>query len=252
LRDDWRRQFGKDLGFLVVQLANYGPAPTRPTESGWAGVREAQRLVAAEDARSGLAVAIDIGDRYDIHPANKQQVGKRLARAARKAVYGERIAASGPVPRSAKREGEAVVVEFGDATGGLVAYSAEFPIGFELCGADAGSCQYARAEIRGDRVALQASNAAQATRVRYCWADSPVCTPLRADGLPAGPFEVPVAPQAKGRAPMNSQIHTEPNTRGSKNDREIVDAKVIVTCPGRNFVTLKITTRSGVYGLGDA
>mgnify|MGYP001161914969 CR=1 FL=1 len=197
LRDDWRRQFGKDLGFLVVQLANYGPAPTRPTESGWAGVREAQRLVAAEDARSGLAVAIDIGDRYDIHPANKQQVGKRLARAARKAVYGERIAASGPVPRSAKREGEAVVVEFGDATGGLVAYSAEFPIGFELCGADAGSCQYARAEIRGDRVALQASNAAQATRVRYCWADSPVCTLFDADGMPAGPFEIPVAPQAK-------------------------------------------------------
>jgi L-alanine-DL-glutamate epimerase and related enzymes of enolase superfamily len=51
---------------------------------------------------------------------------------------------------------------------------------------------------------------------------------------------------------MNSQIPTETNTHGSKNDREIVDAKVIVTCPGRNFVTLKITTRSGVYGLGDA
>ncbi|WP_447729188.1 D-mannonate dehydratase ManD [Pseudoxanthomonas suwonensis] len=51
---------------------------------------------------------------------------------------------------------------------------------------------------------------------------------------------------------MSSQIPTETNTHGSKNDREIVDAKVIVTCPGRNFVTLKITTRSGVYGLGDA
>ena len=89
------------------------------------------------------------------------------------------------------------MVEFGDVGGELVAYSAESPIGFELCGADAGSCQYARAEIRGNRVALQASNAAQATRIRYCWADSPVCTLYDADGMPAGPFEFPLAPQAK-------------------------------------------------------
>src|SRR5690606_23574820 len=54
------------------------------------------------------------------------------------------------------------------------------------------------------------------------------------------------------RSTMSSQIPTETTPHGSKNDREIVDAKVIVTCPGRNFVTLKITTRSGVYGLGDA
>ena len=51
---------------------------------------------------------------------------------------------------------------------------------------------------------------------------------------------------------MSMPAATETTTHGSKNDREIVDAKVIVTCPGRNFVTLKITTRSGVYGLGDA
>src|SRR5690606_15102134 len=54
------------------------------------------------------------------------------------------------------------------------------------------------------------------------------------------------------RRPRTMSSITETNTHGSRNDREIVDAKVIVTCPGRNFVTLKITTRSGVYGLGDA
>jgi len=194
LRSDWRNRFGKDLGLLVVQLANFGPAPTAPTESGWAGVREAQRLVAAEDARSGLAVAIDIGDRYDIHPANKQEVGRRLARAARKAIYGEAIAPSGPVPRAASRNGDAVVVEFGDVGKGLVAYSATAPIGFELCGAAAGSCQYAQAEIWNHRVTLRAANAPEATRVRYCWADSPVCTLYDGTGLPAGPFELSIPP----------------------------------------------------------
>lgn len=51
---------------------------------------------------------------------------------------------------------------------------------------------------------------------------------------------------------MTTQSPIETSTHGSSRDREIVDAKVIVTCPGRNFVTLKIITGSGVYGLGDA
>lgn len=188
---DWRGKFGKDLPFLVVQLANYGTPPTTPVESGWAELREAQRRVAATDSRAGLAVTIDIGDRYDIHPSNKQELGRRLARAARHVVYGEPGPASGPVATRAVHEGDRVIVAFADVTDRLATYSADAPIGFELCGATRNSCHFIRAAIEADRAILFPANAA-ATRVRYCWADSPVCTLYDGSGLPAGPFEMTI------------------------------------------------------------
>jgi sialate O-acetylesterase len=194
---DWRGKFGADLPFLIVQLANYGAPPTSPAESGWARLREAQRLAVAKDAHAGLAIAIDIGERYDIHPANKQDVGRRLARAARRVVYGEAIAPSGPVPLQAWQERDSVVVTFGDVQQRLIAYGARGPIGFELCGGEPLSCQYADADLRDDRVTLRAPGVAVATRVRYCWADSPVCTLYDESRLPAGPFEIAIA---SGRA----------------------------------------------------
>jgi sialate O-acetylesterase len=189
LRSDWRSRFGKKMPLLVVQLAAYGNAPTKPVESGWAELREVQREVASEEPQSGLAVTIDIGDRYDIHPPNKQELGRRLARVARRVVYGETLPPSGPVPSSARREGDAVVVTFGDVANGLVAYGADGPVGFELCGAEPDSCRYATAEIRGNDVILHAP-VANSARVRYGWADSPVVTLFDGDGLPAGPFEI--------------------------------------------------------------
>ena len=189
---DWRDKFGASLPFLIVQLANYGPPPTAPVESGWAELREAQRLAVAHDAHAGLAVAIDIGDRYDIHPANKQEVGRRLARAARHVVYGEALAPSGPIPVAARKEGAHVVVSFSDVATRLMTYSAEAPIGFELCGAARGSCRYATATIASDRVVLDAGDFPAASKVRYCWADSPVCTLFDEARLPAGPFQMEI------------------------------------------------------------
>lgn len=192
LRTDWRKRFGAELPLLVVQLAGYGMPKAQPGESGWAALREAQRQVAAEDARTGLAVAIDIGNRYDVHPPNKQEIGRRLARVARHVVHGEASPPSGPVPLSARSDGDGVAVAFGGITDGLVAYGADAPVGFELCGSQAGSCHYASAKIRGNDVILRAPNASTATRVRYGWADSPVVTLFDGAGLPAGPFELPV------------------------------------------------------------
>ncbi|HEY5756412.1 MAG TPA: sialate O-acetylesterase, partial [Steroidobacter sp.] len=189
---DWRGQFGANIPFFVVQLAGYGPASTQPTESGWAKLREGQRLAVREDQNAGLAIAVDLGERTDVHPANKQEVARRLARAARHVLYKDAAPASGPVPVSARREGDAVAVEFTDITGKLVAYSAARPIGFETCGAAAGSCEYAEATLQGQRVLLKSANASAATRVRYCWADSPVCTLYDEAPLPAGPFQIEV------------------------------------------------------------
>lgn len=194
LRAGWRARFGKDLPLLIVQLAGYGAAPTRPGESGWAGVREAQRRVAEADRHTGLAIALDLGDRYDIHPPNKQEVGRRLARAARHVVFGAALEPSGPAAVSASREGNSIVVHFKDASKGLVAYGAEGPIGFELCGEAVGTCRYVSARIRGEQVVLRALPTGQATRVRYGWADNPVITLFDREGLPAGPFELAIDP----------------------------------------------------------
>jgi sialate O-acetylesterase len=189
---DWRGQFGSNLPFLVAQLANYGQPPTAPGESEWAELREAQRLAVKSDPRTGLAVTIDIGDKYDIHPANKQEVARRLARAARHIIYNDPSPPSGPTPSTARREGTTIAVEFADVTGKLIAYSAAEPIGFELCGSAPNSCAFAEARIEGNRVLLSGSNAASATRVRFCWADSPVCTLYDEARLPAGPFQIEV------------------------------------------------------------
>ena len=190
---DWRGKYGANLPFLIVQLADYGAAATQPVNSGTARVREAQRLAVLDDAHAGLAVTIDLGERGDIHPANKQDVGRRLARAARRVVYGERIAPSGPAPVRAWRNGAEVMVEFTDVERELIAYGASRPVGFELCGATQESCAFVDARIAGPReVALAIPAGLTATRVRLCWADSPVCTLYDRAGLPAGPFELAI------------------------------------------------------------
>ncbi len=201
LRDDWRGRFGTQMPLLVVQLAGYGQPPTAPVESGWAEVREAQRRVAAEDPHTGLALAIDIGDAYDIHPPNKQELGRRLARVARHVVYGERaVVPSGPTARTASRTQAGVRIAFDDVTGTLVTTGANGPIGFELCDADARHCEYADAVLDGHDVVLPCLDCVEPAsgrhypgahlRVRYCWADGPICTLRDSSGAPAGPFEL--------------------------------------------------------------
>lgn len=195
LRDDWRRQFGAEMPLLVVQLAGYGQPPVAPVESGWAQVREAQRRVAVEDPHTGLVLAIDIGDAYDIHPPNKQELGRRLARAARRVVYGEAaLAASGPTAGRVSRTRVEVRIAFDDVTGTLVTTGSNGPIGFELCDAEARNCAYADATLDGHAVVLSSLRAATAERIRYCWADGPICTLRDSSGAPAGPFELTLTP----------------------------------------------------------
>jgi sialate O-acetylesterase len=194
LMASWRSQFGAGLPFLVVQLPNFGAVPTAPVESNWADLREAQRRAVTADDHAGLVVSIDIGEHDNIHPANKQDVGKRLARAARRVIYGEAIAPSGPVHLSARREPTAIVVTFGDVEQKLVTYSSSQAIGFELCGAGPGSCRFVSGEVDGTRVVLAVPSAPawRPLRVRFCWGPSPLCNLTDGSGLPVGPFELPI------------------------------------------------------------
>jgi sialate O-acetylesterase len=192
LMDDWRRQFAAPLPFFVVQLANYGKVVAGPVDSGWARVRDAQRRAVAADGNAGLAVTIDVGNAYDLHPTNKQDVGLRLARVARHVAFGAQASASGAQPKSAKRAVNGVDVAFGDHDGSLVVMGAKDPAGFELCGEQQESCRFVRAWIEGAVVHLEDAAPGTATRVRYCWADAPVCNFYDTDGLPVGPFEFPI------------------------------------------------------------
>jgi sialate O-acetylesterase len=192
LMADWRRQFGAPLPWFVVQLASWNKLATSPVDSGWARLRDAQRRAVAADGNAGLVVTIDIGDRIDIHPMNKQDVGKRMARAARHVVYGDKISPSGAEPQAARRVTEGVLVSLGGYDGELQVIGSKDPSGFELCGATQDTCRYVRAEIRKEGVLLTDVAAASATRVRFCWADSPLCNLFDTTGLPVGPFELAV------------------------------------------------------------
>ncbi|MEO7497556.1 MAG: sialate O-acetylesterase [Massilia sp.] len=191
LMADWRRTFGQpDLPFVVAQLSSFGAVATKPGESNWARLREAQAISVRQDRHAGLAVTIDVGDRVDIHPAQKAVVGERLARAANAVAYGAAVSAGGPEALTVRRAGQDLVVGFKNTNGGLRSYSAAQAIGFETCAA--GACTYALAVVQGDTVVLQGANQPGVTHVRYAWADAPYVNLYSADDLPAAPFELPV------------------------------------------------------------
>ncbi len=188
--EDWRKHWGQgDFPFLFVQLANFGgwkPRPEQPTESGWAELREAQTLTLAKSRNTGMAVTIDIGESADIHPRNKQDVGKRLALAAEKVVYGKNdVEFSGPMYDSMKIDGDKIRIKFTHADG-LRAKSGE-PRGFQIAGEDK-KWHWAKAKIEGDEAIVSAKEVEKPVAVRYGWADDPEVTLFNAAGLPASPF----------------------------------------------------------------
>ena len=189
LMASWRSQLGADLPFIIVQLPGFGPVPTEPVESGWSDIREAQRLAVAADPHAALVVTIDLGERDNIHPVNKRDVGRRIARAARYIAYGESIAPTGPVVRSAKLEPGRVVVAIGDVEQRLLTGSSSQAIGFELCGAAEETCRFASATVEGDRLLIPFEGPPPA-RVRFSWGGSPIVNLWDESGIPVGPFEI--------------------------------------------------------------
>jgi sialate O-acetylesterase len=177
---DWRRAWAEgDFPFFFVQLANYKANPT------WPDVREAQRQTLSL-VNTGMAVTIDVGNPTNIHPTDKQDVGLRLALAARAVAYGEKIEYSGPMYRQAAREGSSVRVWF-DHAAGMAAKGGELK-GFEVAGQN-GKFSPATARIDGSTVVVSSPDVAMPTQVRYAWADNPECNLYNAAGLPASPFK---------------------------------------------------------------
>lgn len=177
---DWRNRWGQgEFPFLLVQLAAFEPGGDN-----WPPLREAQ-VETLESPNTGMAVTTDIGDRKDIHPRNKQDVGKRLALAARKVAYGEDLVYSGPMFKELKVADGKARVTFEEIGGGLKAEGALK--GFEVAGAD-GKFVPANAVIEGAEVVVSADGVSEPTVVRYNWAAFPEGNLFNAEGLPASPF----------------------------------------------------------------
>jgi sialate O-acetylesterase len=183
---DWRQAWGEgDFPFLFVQLANWG---IYSPGSNWPELREAQ-LMTLSLPKTGMAVAIDIGDGSDIHPKNKQEVGHRLSLAAQAIAYGRDVIYSGPIYESMTVEGEKIRLRFKYVYGGLVAKGGDAPAlaGFQIAGEDH-RFFVSDAIIESDSVVVRSEKVGHPLAVRYAWGMNPECNLYNRAGLPASPF----------------------------------------------------------------
>jgi sialate O-acetylesterase len=192
--NDWRSAFGHDFSFYQVQLANYGKDDPALMSNpwpvvNWAILRESQAVVSAALPKLGMALAIDIGNPSDIHPTNKQEVGRRLARIALAKDYGMSVQSSGPMFKAMTVSGGKVVVAFDHAEG--LAAKDGAPKGFVIAGED-GLFVPAAAEVAGQTVVLSSPTVSAPVSVRYNWANSPDGNLVNKAGLPACPFRFPM------------------------------------------------------------
>ncbi len=194
----WRTLWNDEVPFAWVQLPNY----TSPGE-GWPRVRESM-MKTLELPKTGMAITIDIGDAKDIHPKNKQDVGKRLSFWALGTVYGKSVPAiSGPLPAGSAISGNAITVSFKHTNGGLKSMNGGALTGFQIAGDDK-QWKAAEAKIVGETIVVSSAEVAQPAAVRYAWKDWPEYSLANGAGLPASPFRtddwpVPVAAAPKGK-----------------------------------------------------
>ncbi|MDJ1472594.1 sialate O-acetylesterase [Xanthocytophaga flava] len=186
-RDKWHQG---DFPFLFVQLANFMEEKPTPQESNWAKLRQSQDQTLSLP-NTGMAVTIDLGEWNDIHPLNKQDVGKRLALQARKIAYGEKnLVASGPTAKQAIFKPNQVTITFQHTGNGLLTRKNAKLNGFAIS-SDGKNFVWADAEIKGNTVVVSNKTISNPTIVRYAWADNPATANLiNKEGLPATPFEL--------------------------------------------------------------
>ena len=207
---DWRARWNdSEMPFLIVQLAGFEPDRAKNWQTadpnnphGFALVRDIQQQM-LKLPKVGLATAIDIGEAANIHPANKQEVGRRLALEAERIAYGRNIVSRGPLFLSAKPENGAVRVAFQYADNGLKTSDGKAPGAFAIAGAD-GKFVWAEAKIDGKTVLVSSPEVKDPKYVRYAYMGyRGDCNLQNAEGLPAYPF----------RSDSFDYSRTEPNRK---------------------------------------
>ncbi|WP_234033266.1 sialate O-acetylesterase [Pelagicoccus mobilis] len=187
--DGWRSDWGDRFPFYAVQLVNFKAPQVEPVEdTGWSWIRESFLKFQAEVPDTGIAVGIDVGEEKDIHPKNKQDIGKRLAQQALAKTYGRDIVAGGPLYRSMETVGDTIVLKFDDIGSGLASQDGAELKTFAIAGSDRRFVE-AEAKIVGDTVVVRSDAVQFPLAVRYAWADNPVgCNLANENGFPASPF----------------------------------------------------------------
>ncbi len=184
---DWRTLFGQgEFPFYIVSLPAFMHHQDQPGNAGWAEIREAQAIAAANTPNSGLAVTIDTGDPDNIHPADKAIVGQRLALIALAQHYGEKIPYQGPTFSSMRHLPGALKLRFKHTNGGLVAKDGKLAE-FSVAGKDH-KWYWADAKIDGDAVIVSSPDVPDPVAARYAWQSFPNATLYNGAGLPAVPF----------------------------------------------------------------
>jgi sialate O-acetylesterase len=190
----WRHIWGGgSLPFYFVQIApfNYGGNPERIGEF-WEGQAAAARMI----PDSGMVVINDIGDLKDIHPANKQEVGRRLALWALARTYGKQdIVCSGPVFKSMSQDGSKLRLTFENAAGGLSSRDRKPLTWFEIIDAEEGGFVPADATIDGSSVVLSAKDVKNPVAMRFAWSMLAEPNLVNSAGLPAGAFRAGPVPK---------------------------------------------------------
>jgi sialate O-acetylesterase len=186
LIQDWRKKWGSDLSFYYVQLANFERGGNDLPH--WLIVQDEMRRLLDECDGVGMAVIHDIGDAKNIHPANKKDVGERLARWALSKDYGDKeIVVSGPLYKSHKVNAATVEVSFSHGVG-MKSRDGEALGGFEVRDA-IGNWQSAEATIKGEKVIVSSKIVTKPSNVRYAWKSNPTKANLvNAAGLPTSCF----------------------------------------------------------------
>lgn len=184
---DWRGRWGYDFPFAWVQLPDFKTPQKEPVEpSGWVTVRE-EMLKALKVPKTGMAITLGLGEANDIHPKNKQEVGKRLSMWALADVYKQKgVASSGPLPSNNKAKGGEMVITFKHTDGGLKVEGSELK-GFAIAGEDK-VWKWAQARIEGDKVIVSNPDIKKPVAVRYAWSANPVFSLYNGAGIPATPF----------------------------------------------------------------
>ena len=184
----WRTLWQDEVPFAWVQLPNYRVS----NSESWPRLRESMTKVLALP-KTGMAITLDIGDTRDIHPKNKQDVGKRLSYWALATVYGKPVPAiSGPLPAAHRIDGDAVRITFSHGAG-LKTRDGAAPRGFLIAGADK-VWKPATAVIEGEAVVVRSAAVPVPVAVRYAWAENPDCNVVNGAGLPASTFRTDTWP----------------------------------------------------------
>ncbi|MCP4173505.1 MAG: sialate O-acetylesterase [Fuerstiella sp.] len=185
----WRDEWGQgNFSFYWVQLADFKPEQPAPADSDWAELREAQTMAMSKLPNTGEAVILNLGEAADIHPKNKQDVSKRLARWALAKDYRLNVVYHSPIYKSLEVSANKVILTFDHAGGGLDTFDVTEPIGFTIAGRDQEFVSASAKIVNANTVEVWSDAVESPVAVRYAWADNPVCNVQNREGLPVTPF----------------------------------------------------------------